>query len=220
MRSLLLAVALLLPQPVLAGGPSVVIAGGYSPNLPSVRMQLRADYVAVPITIQNDSKDPIKRIDHIEAALGVVSDRIKQHKDLAVRFGVVSLSPREQSKSFGSYESHGSSAQIYALGQLKPDTTVFALTKRIYQVVTAVPVTDGTKVILGNATLGMDDPERFRPQLLGLISKSAVEARKLLGTSGPAEIEGLENAVTVMQVNESEVVLFINYRFRIQLKAT
>jgi hypothetical protein len=86
--------------------------------------------------------------------------------------------------------------------------------------VTAVPVTDGTKVILGNATLGMDDPERFRPQLLGLISRSAVEARKLLGTSGPAEIEGLENVVTVMQVNESDVVLFINYRFRIQLRAT
>jgi hypothetical protein len=221
MRAVLLAVAILLPQPVAAGGPSVVIAVGYSPNVPSVKMQLRADYVAVPITIQNEAKDPLKRFDQIENALRAISDKVKQHVDLAVRFGVVSLSPREQSKSFSSYESYGgSAAQLYVLGPLKPDATLFALAKRIHQVVTAVPVTDGTKVLLGNTTLGMDDPERFRPQLLGLISKSAAEARRLLGGSGPVEIEGLENSVAVMQVNESEVVVFINYRARIQIKAT
>jgi len=221
MRTVLLAVAILLPQLATAGGSSVVIAGGYSPNVPSVKVQLRADYVAVPITIQNDAKDPLKRIDQIESALRAIAERVKQHVDLAVRVGVVSLSPREQSKSFSSYESYGSSAaQLYVLGPLKADATVFALAKRIHQVVTAVPVTEGTKVLLGNTTLGMDEPERFRPQLLGLISKSAVEAKKLLGASGPVEIEGLENPVAVMQVSESEVVVFINYRARIQMKAT
>jgi len=220
MRALLVAVAIVLPQTVLAGGPSVVIAVGYSPNVPAVKMQLRADCVAIPITIQSDAKDPLKRIDQIENALRAISDRVKQHPDLAIRFGVVSLSPREQSKSFSSYESYGgSAAQLYVLAPLRPDTTVFGLAKRIHQVVTTVPVTNGTKVILGNTTLGMDDPERFRPQLLGLISKSAAEAKKSLGTDGPAEIEGLENPVAVMQVNESEVVLFINYRAKIQLKA-
>jgi len=220
MRAVLLALAILLPQPVAAGAPSLVIAVGYSPNAPSVKMQLRADYVAVPITIQNDAKDPLKRFDQIENALRAISDRVKQHVDLAVRFGVVSLSPREPAKAYSSsYESSGgSAAQLYVLGPLKADATVFTMAKRIHQVVTTVPVADGTKVLLGNTTLGMDDPERFRSQLLGLISKSAAEARKLLSASGPIEIEGLENPVAVMQVNESEVVLFINYRARIQMK--
>jgi hypothetical protein len=220
MRALFLAVAILLPQQATAGGPSVSIAVGYNPNVPSVRLQLRADYVAVPVTIQSDSKDPLKRIDQMENALRTISDRIKQHSDLATRYGVVSLSPRESSKSFSSYESYGSSAaQLYVLGSLKPDATVFGLAKKIHQVVTAVPVTDGIKVVLGNTSLGMEDPERFRPQLLGLISKSAAEARKLLGASGPVEIEGLENSVAIMQLNENEVLVYINYRARIQMKA-
>jgi hypothetical protein len=220
MGAVLLAAAILLPLPAAAGGPSVSIAVSYHPNVPSARLQLRADYVAVPVTIQSDSKDPLKRIDQIENALRAISDRIKQHADLAIRHGAVSLSPREQSKSFSSYESSGgSAAQLYVLGALKPDATVFALAKRIHQVVTTVPVPDGTKVTLGNTSLGMEDPEKFRPQLLGLISKSAADARKLLGASGPVDIEGLENSVAVMQLNETEVLVFINYRARIQMKA-
>jgi len=220
MRALLLAVAILLPPSVAAGTPSFVVAVAYSPHAPSVRMQLRADFVAVPLTIQHEAKDPLRRFDQIENALRAISDRIKQQGDLSVRFGVVSLSPREQSKGYSSsYDSSGgSAAQLYVLGALKPEATVFSLAKRIHQVVTAVPVADGTRVHLGNTTLGVEDPERFRPQLLGLISKSAAETRKVLGATGPVDLEGLENPVAVMQVNESEVVVFINYRAKIQMK--
>jgi len=97
---------------------------------------------------------------------------------------------------------------------------VFALTKRIHRAVAGVPLADGAKVVFGTTTLGMDDPERFRPQLLGLIAKAAAEARKSLGATGPIDIDGLESPVTVMQLNDSDVVLFINYRARIQLKAS
>lgn len=221
MKALLLAVTiLLLPQLTLAGGSSVVVAIASSPNVPPAKLRLRADYVAVPISIHSDARDPLKRIDQIENSLRGISERIKQHPDLAVRFGVVSLSPREPSKSFSSYESYGSSAQLYALGPLKADTTVFAVTKRIHQIVTGASAADGAKVVLGTTTLGMDDPERFRPKLLSLISQAASEARRSLGASGPIDLEGLENPIAVMQIDESDVVLFINYRVKIQMRAT
>src|SRR5262245_37174425 len=221
MRTVLLVIALLLPQPVLAGNHSVAIAAGHnSAAVPPTKLQMRADYVAVPVTIKSDTKDSVKRIDQVELALRALTGRVKQHTDLAVRFGAVSLSPREDTKSFSSYEPYStSSAQLYVLGALKPDTTVFTVTKKIHQVVTAIPAIDGTKVILGNTTLGMEDPERFRPQLLGRIAQSTADARKLLGVSGQTEIEGLENPVTIMQLNESDVVLFLNYRARVKLKA-
>jgi hypothetical protein len=163
-----LAVAVLVPLSVFASdSSSIVVAIGYTPSAPSVRIQTRADFLAVPITIQSDAKDPMKRIDHIESALRAVSDRVRQHTDLAMKPGVVSLSPREGSKSFSSsfssYEAPSSSAQLYVLAALKPETTVFALTKKIYQVVTPVAAPDGAKVVIGNTTLGMSDPERFRP---------------------------------------------------------
>ena len=115
-----------------AGSSSVVIAVGYNPTAPTVRMQVPADFVAMPIQIQNDSKDPVKRADEIEKALRSITDKLHQHPDLMVKQGVVSLSPRKQSalKSFSGYDSSsGSSAQLYLLGALKQDTNVFAVTK-------------------------------------------------------------------------------------------
>ncbi len=133
----------------------------------------------------------------------------------------MSLSAREQSmlQSFSSYDSSsGSSAQLYLLGALKQDTNVFAMTKRIYQVVSSIPLGEGTKFTLGNTTLGLNEPEKYRAQILDLISKSIAESKKSLGLSGSVEVDGLESPVSVMQLNEAEVALFVNYRLSIQTK--
>jgi hypothetical protein len=223
MRTLFLLAALALYQIAYAGSSSVVIAVGYSPYTPTVRMQVAADYVAIPINIQNDSKDPVKRSDEIEKALRLVTERLKQHPDLTMRPGVVSLSPTEQSglKSYSGYDSYGgSSAQLYVLGALKSDANVFSLTKRIYQTVSAIQQSDGTKITFGKTALGLNDPEKYRNQLLGLVAKAITETKKSLGIAGAVEVGGLENPVAVMQINESEVVLFINYTLRIETKAT
>ena len=222
MQALMFIVALmLLPVVSHAGTSSVVIAVAYNASAPSVRLQVPADFVAMPIQIRNDSKDPAKRTDEIEKALRSLTDKVHQQPDLSMKQGVVSLSPREQStlQGFSSYDSSGgSSAQLYVLGAMKQDATAFAVTKRLYQVINAIPLGDGTKVILGNTTLGLNDPEKYRDQILGSIAKSITDTKKALGTSGAVEVDGLENQICVMQLDERDVVLFINYRLRIQTK--
>lgn len=222
MRAHIFIVALmLLPVVSHAGTSSVVIAVGYNASAPSVRMQVPADFVAMPIQIHNDSKDPAKRSDEIEKTLRLLTEKLHQLPDLSVKQGVVSLSPREQSslKAFSSYESSGgSSAQLYVLGAMKHDTNVFAVTTRLYQVINAIPLGDGTKVTLGNTMLGLNDPEKYRDQILRSIAKSITETKKALGASGAVELDGLENQVSVMQLDERDVALFINYRLRIQTK--
>lgn len=221
MKKAFLAVLLLLSQVAYAGGSSaVIIAVGYSAQGPAARIKVPADYVAIPISIQNESKDPVRRSDEIEKAFRAITEKLAQHPGLKAMPGVISLSPREQPKSFASSELHGGSAQLYILGSLKQDANIFAVTKRIYQLVAAIPLADGTRVALGNTALGLDEPEKYRSQLLGLIAKSVTDARKSLGAAGFVEVEGLENPVTVMQLNDREVVLFINYRLRVQARAT
>ncbi len=216
-------VLLLLTPPAYAGSASAVIAFGYSPDVPAVRIQVPADFVAVPISVQNGLDDPVMRSDEIEKTLRAISERIKQHPDLSLVPGVVSLSPREKSK-FGSFSGSGydagSSVKLYILGALKPNTTVFAVTRNILQVVTAVPVGDKTKVDLGNTTLGLYDPEKYRGQLLGSISKSIVETKRSLGIPGAVRIDGLENPVSVMQLNEKDTFIFINYKLRLKTKGS
>lgn len=224
MRPLITALVFLLLTPLAyAGSVSAVIAFGYSPDVPAVRIQMPADFVAVPISIQNSLDDPGKRSDEIEKTLRAISEQIKQYPDMSVVSGVVSLSPREQSKfsSFGSsgYDA-GSSARLYILGALKQNTTAFTVTKRILQVVKAVPVGDKTKVDLGNATLGLYDPEKYRGQILGLIAKSISETKKSMGISGVVRIEGLENPVSVMQFNEKDTVIFINHKLTLKTKGS
>jgi hypothetical protein len=180
---------------------------------------MQADYVAIPLNIQNDSKDPIKRTDEIEKALRLITEKVKQQPDLKVRPGVVSLSPQEKSglSKFSGYDSYGaSSGHLYILGTLQQEGSVFNITKHIYQVVNGIQFTDGTKVTLGNTTLGLDDPEKYRSQLLSLISKSIDVTKKSLNINGTIEVAGLESAVIVMQLNEREVVVFLNYRLQVQ----
>ncbi|MDH5640137.1 MAG: hypothetical protein OEY28_02500 [Nitrospira sp.] len=208
-------------SPSYAGTSGVVMAFGYNSSAPAVRMQVPADFVAMPIQIHHDAKDPLKRADEIEKALRAITDKLQQQPDMAIKPGAVSLSPREQStfKSFSSYDSSGgSSAQLYVLGALKPDANVFAMTKRLYQAVNGIPLADGTKLTLGTTTLGLHDPERYRADILKLIAKSIKETKSSAGFSGPVEVDGLENPVSVMQLNETEVALFINYRLKIQTK--
>jgi len=91
------------------------------------------------------------------------------------------------------------------------------LTKRIHQML-AAPLPETVRLIVGTTTLGMNEPERFRPQLLGMIAKSVTDARKVLGGNGLVEVDGLENPVGAMQLNESEVLLFVNHHVRIQIR--
>jgi hypothetical protein len=216
-------VSLLFTPFAYAGSASVVIASGYNANVPAVRIQVPADFVAVPINIQNSSDDPIKRADEIEKTLRTISEQIRQNPDMSVMSGVVSLSPREQStfSSFsGSGYDRGSSVQFYILGALKQNANMFAVTKKILQTVNIVSVSDKTKITLGNTTLGLYDPEKFRGKLLGEISKSIAETKKSLGISGTVGVEGLENSVSVMQFNEKDIVVFISYKLKIQTKGT
>ena len=97
--------------------PSVFIAVGYSPHQPAARMKVPADYVAVPLNIQNDSRDPAKRADEIEKTLRALAEKLAPHPDLKIMPGVVSLSPRELSKL--SSDSQAGSAQLYVLKPVK-----------------------------------------------------------------------------------------------------
>jgi hypothetical protein len=170
MRAALFALVFALSDGAYAGSASaVVIAGGYWAPPPAARILAAADYVAVPLSVPNDAQDPVKRAGDIERAVRAITERVAQHRDLKTQPGVVSLSPREHTKSFGSYDaSGGSSAPLYVLGALRQDATGFTAVSRIYQAVSAVPLADGIKVTLGNTMLGMDDPEKHRNKLLSV----------------------------------------------------
>jgi len=81
--------------------------------------------------------------------------------------------------------------------------------------INSLHVEDSDSVSLGNSELAMEEPEQYRSRLLGLISQSAAEARKAMNADVMPEVHGLENAVSVMQLNDTDVVLSINYTLKL-----
>jgi hypothetical protein len=207
-------IAFMLLFPCLASAESTVtIAAASAPQTPAVKLQVRADYIAVPLTIKSNAKDPLKRTDETEKMYHIIADAVGHQPDMKLKTGVVSLASREARKFSGTDSSAVpfSTARLYLLASLKPGTSVYTATKKIYQVINSVHFEESDSVTLGNAELAMEDPEQYRSRLLGLISQSATEARKSLNTDVMPEVHGLENAVSVMQLSDTDVVLFINY---------
>jgi hypothetical protein len=220
MRRLAVALALLLlPAAAGAGDPIFVVAASYTPTLPPVRIQVRADYVAIPLTIATDSKDVARGSEEIERALRAVTEQVKKQPGLQVRTGVVSLAPREAAgylgSSSGSYG--GSSARLHVVTSLKDDN-VFAATRRIHQALAGLKL-DGSRLTFGNAVLGVDDPEKHRAPLLGLVARAVADTKRALGAGGRVQLGGLEAPVGVMQVNDSDVALWLGYRLQVELSA-
>jgi hypothetical protein len=221
MKRLLAAIFLAALAPMAcAGGSSVSIAVAYDPAVPAMRLRMPADFVALPVKMECDLKDAARRTDAMENALHTLADAIAKAPDLLIRPGVVSLADGRTSYSFtSSKEDYDvSSAQLYILAPLKPGVSLFSATRRIYRTVAAINFGDDMKVNLGDTALAMSDPEQYRPQLLSLLPKAVNEARKALGAPVTFAIDGLQNPVSVMQLNEREVLLFINFQLSVQGK--
>ncbi len=140
MKAIIAALALALAAPLAQAGGVLVIAAGYEPNIPAAHLQLPADYVAVPVSVRNDAKEPVRRTDEMERALRAIAERLRQYPELALKPGVVSLSVREEEPSgmFSSYSpDRSASAQLFVLCPLKAGG-VFAATRKIHEAVGAL----------------------------------------------------------------------------------
>jgi hypothetical protein len=197
-------------------GP-LVIAKFYGQESVATHIELKADYVAIPIRIEADYKNPIDRISAIEKARISLVKAVEKHTDLSVKPGVVSLSPNEKASfSFKSY-SRGSDVRIYIFGELSENNSIFSQTKRILDVVDKTRLPDDVDIRMEETSLAIRDPEKYRPELLKKIAKSILETKSSLGASGKVNVSGLENSVSVMQINETEVSLSIRHQIEIEM---
>jgi hypothetical protein len=219
MKRILAAVFLATLAPLsCAGEPPVAIAVPYEPAVPAVRLQMPADFVALPVNMQCNLKDPVKRVERMEEAMRTLTAALAKTTDLEARLGVISLAETRTSYSFMSREENSdvSTARLYVLAPLKPGGNLLSATRHIYRTMQTIEFGGDIQVDLGETVLAMSDPEKYRPQLLSAIPKSIAEARKALGAPLSYALDGVQNPVSVMQLNERDVLLFINYRLSVQ----
>jgi hypothetical protein len=219
MKKPIIVFALMLSQTAAAGEIIIATGGGFVPV--SVRMDKKADHVAVPLTVETDIEKPAERVDAMNTAIETIRAAVSADPDLKIEIGVVSLSPSGSRSKFSSSSSYGSgrsSAKLYALGALSDRSDVFSQTKKIYQAMHKLALPRDVSVRLGDTTLGIRDPEDYRGQLLNMIRDQVEATKEAMGASGSVTVRGLEGSVLVTQKNDADVSLYLTYRIDISME--
>ena len=194
----------------------VAIARGQVPV--SVALDVSADYVAVPISISGNEKEPLRNIENVQAFTERLRDAVKKSPAIKLRQGTVSLAitPAEES-SFSSYKSATvpSSANLFLIAPLTEDRDVFLVARDITAFAQSIARSDQIRLSFGTTSLGVDAPERFRPRLLPLIQKEIEKVRVAMGNPKSFEVSGLESPVVVMQRDDRNVVVYLPYRLKV-----
>ena len=201
-----------------AGSSYFVVAMSRSSSSTSVKIEVAADYVVVPVSISSDDKDPLRNVENIQATKAKLTEAANKNPTIKVRYGVQSLSvsAREEA-TFSSYSpaSPPSTADIHLFVPLTKDKDVFQVTRDIVAFLRSIPKPDQVRLRLGTTSLGLDNPEQYRDRLLPLIAKEVERARSAIGHSKSFEVSGMESPVLVMQQDEKNVVVFIPFRLKV-----
>jgi hypothetical protein len=187
---------------------------GYVPVL--VKLDKKADCVAIPLHISCNEKNSAKRLGKIQKAFKRITERAENDNNIDLKKGVVSLSAEELSTFAISKSYYGSKINLYLLATLKEKSDIFSVTENLIKFVSTIPKVEDVNYRMGTTKLGILDPEQYRNELTKLIAKDAERIKSELGGFDHLEISGLESPVLVSQRNDTDVTLYIHYKISIK----
>ena len=218
-NAILVAVALTaaLVQPA-SSAESVLVMALEPGQVPvAATLDVEAAYVVAPAYVECDERDGAKRAMKVASATKRIIEQGAAKPGVEVRQSVITLATGDRD-SFSLSKSYGglTTSKVFVVSKLGEKEDIYSATVRIAEFVSAIPKMDCVNVRAGNAVLGLDNPERFRPQLLKLIGEHVTASKSALRLGREVEVGGLERPVLAIQKNAREVTLFINYTLRIR----
>ncbi len=213
MKNIIAVGLLFLSMNSFAGISAVVIAYGNSGVPVNSIIDVDAEYVAMSVSISSDAKYPAERARLIGKLQSLISSKAGETKNIDFLQGAVSLSPNEKS-SFSISKSYNrrSGSSFYLLSRLGGEKNVYTASQEIFAFISRIQKPKDTSISLGQTSLAIESPEKYRDQLLKNIKSEIENTRQLFGSSYKVSISGLENPVIVRQKNDKEVTVFINYQ--------
>lgn len=201
-----------------AGSSSFVVAVARGQVPVAVRLELPADYVAVPISLTSNEKDPLRNIESLQTYTQRLQEAVSKSPAVKLRQGTVSLAvaPAEEG-GFSSYKMGGtpSTTSLFLVAPLTADRDVYQVARDIIAFAQTVAKPEQVRVTFGTTALGVEAPERLRPRLLALIQKDIEQTRAALGNPKSFEVTGLESPVVVVQRDDRNVVVYLPYRLQL-----
>jgi len=189
---------------VYSGDDKLYVIGADSNTTTAVALRIKADYVAVPVRIVDDSK--VKEADrkvHFQrkTAKALVAGAIKSKTSFDVRLTGLNKQP-----------------YVYLLLPLDSDGKDTAYySDKVETLFKPIFFSGKSDCHLDAPVLAMNDPERFRNQIIKKIIESVESLAASLGSTIRVTISGLEQPVVVKQYDDEYVDLYIPYTLSIEM---
>lgn len=207
------------PFEVSSGGnyaPARLRAPQQDTAYPAVSLKRKADYVSVPVSLHCNLRDAAERIAEYRAAVNQIIEAAAKTPNLKVLNGKFSLSAASYGGNIfgaGSSADFDTSIEIYLIGALTGDTSVFDRAAEIKALMDNLKISKRIKLTVGGTSLGVSNPEQYRPELVKQIAADLQMVSSALAGKLTIRVRGLDERVQVRQVDEQNVRIFIPYSY-------
>jgi len=219
----MLVLALVLPAfAAFADSNTLYIVGAKRSCPVAVVIKKQADCVAVPVTVDSETKEVSKKEQTNKQTTEHANRLIaKALVDAVVKIRTADENAAVKAKSRLDVEQIGLTEQpyLYLLMGLENDQRDMAYySEEVLKAFKKVFFTGMSRCQLGAPVLAVRNVEQYRPQLIGLILEEVKEIEKVASAKAKITIGGLESPIIVRQVDDKNVEMYINYRLSIEME--
>lgn len=187
---------------------------------PAVSLIQSADYLCATVTIRSVAKDIDRQTLAVQQTLNGLRAGVEKSSRFQLHEGALRLAGFSSSlASKSSYNNAVLQATVRILCPLVNGTSadVFADTRQLRQFIAGFDVAPGAELQVVSIGLAVDNSEQYRDRLLELISEQARNTQRNFGAR-TVVIEGLNNPITVRQLDDLNVELYIDYQLSTTLE--
>ncbi len=187
---------------------------------PAVSLVQPADYLCAIVALRSTAKDADRQSAAMREALQRLTDAISKSARFQLHQGPVRLA----GTGSGLYSSAtGASATtlqttLRVLNPLQGVTDIFEATRQLRRFIAGLPTTPDTELTITGISLAVAAPDQYRDRLLALIADQARTTHQNFGAR-LVIIDGLQNNVSVRQVDDLNIEIYIDYQLSANLEA-
>lgn len=186
---------------------------------PSVSIVQPADYLCAVVTLRSTTKDADRQSNAMHEAMQRLTDTVVKSPRFQLHQGPVRLA----GVGNGAYSSLSGAGPttlqttLRVLYPLQGLTDIFEATKQLRRFVTSLPATPDVEMNVTALTLAVASPDQYRDRLLSQISDQARTMHQSFGAR-LVIIDGLQNSVSVRQVDDFNVEIYVDYQLTANLE--
>ncbi|MBI5770684.1 MAG: hypothetical protein HZA93_23100 [Verrucomicrobia bacterium] len=185
---------------------------------PAVSIVQPADYLCAVVTLRTTARDTDRQSAAMRESLQRVTNAIQKSPRFQLHQGAVRLAAGS-SAVFSSKAGAGPASlqtTLRVLCPLQGDLDIFESMKQIRNFISSLAPAADTELNVVSISLAVADPEQYRQRLLALIADQSRAVQQNF-SARTVIIDGLQNPVSVRQVDDSHVELFIDYQMSANL---